>query len=538
MMCFLIIFQILPTSPNVRGENTLSGKWNQSSQADFQADTLNNLVYDSGAGGVVLASGGSIVSMGYDSIYRPSSSKGNSTYILTGPGTGASTDGIIEAVRFYAFSSSVGSGTISLKVFRDDGTNYVYIDGATFSNPTYGINDYSTYIPVKRGDLLAFSASGPWTIAGGNGGYAVYQSADISYTTAKSAWTASGYFYCIFFPPCFRRFQPVGVFSFQADLVPNVKGNLVSTVGDTGGNSTWRTLNWTAAVPFGASISFNTRTSNDSVAWSNWSSSKSSTGMNITSPSGRFVQYSATFSAQGTITPVLMNVTISYVSISLSVPVPTTTVGSSLTVTGAISPSVSGAVTLTYTRPDGSTVMRTVTSASGLLTDSYAPDRVGSWSVRAFWPGMGSIPSVESFPQTFQVRPQPPSILVISVSIQTISTGGSIQITGMISPATASSVILTLTAPDGTNTTQALSSNSAGLFQYSFSPNRSGLWQVKASWAGTAQTAGSQSNVQTFQVQEPPSFLSSTLPWLILIAVVAGFAVAVILTKPKQSKMG
>lgn len=60
-----------------------------------------------------------------------------------------------------------------------------------------------------------------------------------------------------------------------------------------------------------------------------------------------------------------------------------------MAVSGSISPAVSGAtVTLTLTKPDGTTSTRTTTTDSnGSYSDSYSPDAVGSWSVIASWAG-------------------------------------------------------------------------------------------------------------------------------------------------------
>ena len=65
------------------------------------------------------------------------------------------------------------------------------------------------------------------------------------------------------------------------------------------------------------------------------------------------------------------------------------TQGESLTVSGSIEPSVSGAnVTLTYTKPDGSSLVRHVlTEADGSYRDYYEPSEVGSWSVETSWGG-------------------------------------------------------------------------------------------------------------------------------------------------------
>jgi len=95
-------------------------------------------------------------------------------------------------------------------------------------------------------------------------------------------------------------------------------------------------------------------------------------------------------------------------SISCSVSSSSPTIGDSITVSGSISPAVSGAtVTLTYTKPDGTTLTRTVTSISGgSYSYLYQPDATGSWSVKASWDGDSQHLSASSQSASFNVKPQ------------------------------------------------------------------------------------------------------------------------------------
>lgn len=69
-----------------------------------------------------------------------------------------------------------------------------------------------------------------------------------------------------------------------------------------------------------------------------------------------------------------------------------------MTLNGQVSPAHDRVeVTLTYTGPDASAVIRTVAiDASGKYSDAYQPDRVGSWTVRASWPGDADHTGAES----------------------------------------------------------------------------------------------------------------------------------------------
>jgi len=61
--------------------------------------------------------------------------------------------------------------------------------------------------------------------------------------------------------------------------------------------------------------------------------------------------------------------------------------GKTLTITGSMTPQMSGTIiNLTYTQPGGSTVNRTATtSMDGSFTDTYSPDTLGPWTVQASW---------------------------------------------------------------------------------------------------------------------------------------------------------
>jgi hypothetical protein len=98
-------------------------------------------------------------------------------------------------------------------------------------------------------------------------------------------------------------------------------------------------------------------------------------------------------------------------AITLSLSTKSVTLGNNLTVSGSVTPSVSGfppvsgvAVTLTYTKPDATTSTTTVTtSTDGSFSDTYTPDVAGSWSVTASWAGDVAYLSATSSTETFAV---------------------------------------------------------------------------------------------------------------------------------------
>jgi len=102
---------------------------------------------------------------------------------------------------------------------------------------------------------------------------------------------------------------------------------------------------------------------------------------------------------------VSFNVTKVSTTVSCSVTPSEVTQGASVTVSGSINPALSGkTVTLTYTKPDGTSLTRTVTTGSdGSYSDSYNVDAVGSWSVKASWDGDSTHASASSSSASFTV---------------------------------------------------------------------------------------------------------------------------------------
>jgi hypothetical protein len=139
--------------------------------------------------------------------------------------------------------------------------------------------------------------------------------------------------------------------------------------------------------------------------------------------------------------------------------------GDLVTVSGSISPTVSGkTVTLTYKKPDSSMFTRTATTGSdGTYSDSYKIDAVGSWSVSTSWDGDSMHEGASSSSKSFTVKKKSTCLIAtatygseLSLEVQflrefrdnTVSTtfAGSIFMTGFnefyysFSPAVASTI--------------------------------------------------------------------------------------------------
>jgi hypothetical protein len=108
-----------------------------------------------------------------------------------------SSNGTLYAYEFVAGTSGY-SGDIRFKVFRDDGTNYVFIGESNLRSFTLSANTSSgqitfTSIPVLSGDYIAFYTTGSTRTTKTSGGSPdlVYRNGDESSTQTKASWAAS-----------------------------------------------------------------------------------------------------------------------------------------------------------------------------------------------------------------------------------------------------------------------------------------------------------------------------------------------------------
>jgi len=91
-------------------------------------------------------------------------------------------------------------------------------------------------------------------------------------------------------------------------------GAYASCIQDAGQVANWGPLNWTTSVPAGTALAFRTRTSVDGVAWSDWSTPLTgAVSGTVTSPSGRYLQYTAELTATNPIaSPEIQQVSANY----------------------------------------------------------------------------------------------------------------------------------------------------------------------------------------------------------------------------------
>lgn len=93
---------------------------------------------------------------------------------------------------------AVTSGSVALRIFRNDGGNLDYVGGSGYQSVSAGYNNFSTGIQVKKGDLVGFAMSIPFfssfsVSANSHANGLEYQTGDVQSSTLKSGWTADNY---------------------------------------------------------------------------------------------------------------------------------------------------------------------------------------------------------------------------------------------------------------------------------------------------------------------------------------------------------
>lgn len=180
--------------------------------------------------------------------------------------------------------------------------------------------------------------------------------------------------------------------------------------------------------------------------------------------------------------------------------------GRNVTVSGSITPLRVGAqVDVTYIRPDDSVVTRNaLTNATGEYTDSFMPDKVGLWKVKASWAGDEDYEGSTSLLEEFTVS-KGTSDLYLSVSYpSTITIGSSVNLSGYLWPLRFATINLEYLLNEGQMWTIFASVNTTwdGDYFYTWTPTSLGTYTVRASWEGDEVCEGCASWNRTVTVEE------------------------------------
>jgi hypothetical protein len=198
------------------------------------------------------------------------------------------------------------------------------------------------------------------------------------------------------------------------------------------------------------------------------------------------------------------------------------TIDSSVTVSGSISPIRSGAeVKLTYSKPDGTTFTRIVTTTTtGTYSDICAPDILGLWSVYASWAG-DEVYAGATSPKSFFNVTKASSEISCSLSTHTVAVGKGITISGSTTPPRPGITAYLLYSNDGGKTWNSITSvttSPAGSYSYIWAPPSVGPYIIKSYWNGDDEYNGASSPLQSLTVERATSTITcSASPASIII---------------------
>jgi hypothetical protein len=199
------------------------------------------------------------------------------------------------------------------------------------------------------------------------------------------------------------------------------------------------------------------------------------------------------------------------------------TIESSVTIYGAISPSLTSPTSVTiWVYTEAWNTLTTVTSNSdGSYSYLWTPTEVRQYLVKASWPGDYQYAGATSSEVSLSVN-KIPTTISCDVSPKSLKQGETIAISGSISHAHEGvTVTLTFTKPKGTIFTRTVTTDSAGAFTDNYAPDVAGLWNVSASWQGDWNHEGATSQTVSFTVEaRAPEIASILIVYTFIIGVV------------------
>jgi len=133
------------------------------------------------------------------------------------------------------------------------------------------------------------------------------------------------------------------------------------------------------------------------------------------------------------------------------------------------------------------------------------------------------------------------SNVTFDISSSSITLGESVTISGTVSNSTGTiaevdvTILFRLTGTTGWTDITTVTTDSTGSYTDDWTPTKAGTYEIKASWAGDADTYGAESEVKTLAVASEPIPILVIVAALAVVAVVVAIAVYLLkVRKPKR----
>jgi len=188
-------------------------------------------------------------------------------------------------------------------------------------------------------------------------------------------------------------------------------------------------------------------------------------------------------------------------TLSISLSTSSVQIGTAVTISGTLNPARSGRVSI-YTSFGGSAFSKLtdVDLSNGEYSYSLTPNRIGTYVIRADWPGDDDYAAATSSQASLTVTKITPTIS-LSLSSTSVSVGDSVTASGTISPFSGTTdVNLDITGPSGTSQESVTSTD--GTFSYTFRGDSEGTYTVQASIPDSVNYNTAQSSQVSVNVQK------------------------------------
>jgi len=215
--------------------------------------------------------------------------------------------------------------------------------------------------------------------------------------------------------------------------------------------------------------------------------------------------------------------------ITIEVSQATINYGSSITITGAITPTRAEVdVTIVFGIQGEQTLENLAvkkTNSSGYYTHVWTPPAAKTYRLRAMWPGDSNTHfNLSSF--VIVTVNKATSIITLTASPTTITVGSNVVMVGKITPTRASVTVTIQIRPTGgiESTAGTVVTDTTGSYTFNWTSHEKGTYEFRATWNGDDNTVGSQSSWSSVTVTpvdtSPPMSIYYIAAGIVIIAVI------------------
>lgn len=186
-----------------------------------------------------------------------------------------------------------------------------------------------------------------------------------------------------------------------------------------------------------------------------------------------------------------------------------TTIGRSITISGAVTPTLANIeITVSIVKPDGIVESHaTRTTNAGTYSLQVTLDSAGRFLIHSKWDGTSQYQAATSNTLTINVTnpPKTPTTITCNTSADTAIEGETVQISGLLTPCQATTqVLIKWRNPLGQTGQIALTTDQDGAYNHTMTLNKVGIWQINAAKEEDVTYQASESLKKSIPVTAKP----------------------------------